>query len=100
MANISSLAGLEVNRIYQFTPPEGEYPSCQGRCTVMRINGNMIALKQEEDKKNPNHIGYDAAGRQKKTVAFDHADYKTAPLPPREVGKIAWVHFNSFATIE
>lgn len=89
-----TISELKPSHVYQFTPPKGEYPPCYGKCTVVKINGNMVGLQQLEDKTNPHEIKHDARGERPKDK-----DNKIIDIP-REIGKQRWVHFSSFERIE
>lgn len=84
MLNISQ---LQVGQLYNFIPPEGEFPPAFGKCTLLYKNGNQVALRQEADAANPYQCLYNSKGENKPE--------------PRRKGEASqrWVMFASFAEV-
>lgn len=96
-----NVESLELNRVYNFTPPEGEYPKCYGKCLLSRKNGSMLGLTQQEDDKFPHDVKFDARGVPERYDEKGIRTYDgTGEYKSREVGKQGWVRFSSFVTIE
>jgi len=89
-------------KVYNFIPPQGEYPPCYGICEILNKqngDGTMVHLRQIEDEQNPIEMWHDATGHPGKLVD-DGTGKKVRVDVPREIGKERWVKYDSFEHVE
>lgn len=90
-------------KIYNFIPPEGEYPPCYGICRVLNKQngfGTMLHLEQLEDPKNKLDMWHDATGYPGKLVPSEEPGKMKRIDVPREIGRKRWVKYDSFFAVE